>query len=124
MINQFYHAGSGAVVQFPHNPLRVGGDLLERRQSLAHDSDGAAYVYSKNAVKHGEYPLVYNRCSLAVLNALETFIQARNGDKVSFSWYDHNATLHTVRFTTGTLRYKQITPGSYRVEVRVSEDTA
>ncbi len=122
MINRLYHAGTAAVVQFSCNPLRGCGESAHRFQSSGFDSDGAPYVYSKNRTQHRQCPQVYPHQSAAVLAAFVTFLQSRNGDKTPFTWDDHNAVAHTVRFTTGSVKYNETSPGKYRIEFQVSED--
>lgn len=122
MINRFYHAATSAVVQFSCNPSRGNGEQAQRFQTSGYDSSGNTYVYSKNSVKRGLQTLVYPHQLQAVLIDLITFIQVRSGDKSSFTWYDHDAVLHTVRFSAGNLSYKQTEPGRYRIEIKISED--
>jgi hypothetical protein len=122
MNNALAHTPTGAIVQFPAAPLRSNSTAVDRFQASGFDSNGDFYCYNRsNAYRH-DIPLVYTNVPTAVLDALLIFIQSRNGDKNTFSWYDHDAASHTVRFTTGAASYKETSPGKYRVEISVTED--
>lgn len=122
MINALYHIGTADTIQFPANPIRGNAETLTHRQVSGYDSDGDFYCYNRSNAYQHDHPLVYTNVPAAILDALLIFIQSRNGDKNTFTWYDHDAALHTVRFTTGAASYKETSPGKYRVEISLTEE--
>lgn len=122
MINAFV---SGAVtIQFATPPLREGGESPEIYQVEGRDSLGTQYVYDKSAIVRISRRLVFPRESGANLSALLSFAaDTVRGGKIPFTWYDHEATLRTVRLA-GEINHRQTGPDSYRVEIPFEEDSA
>jgi hypothetical protein len=111
----------GFIVQFPANPIRGNGESRQRFQTIAFDSAGAAYVYSKSATTRRTIPLVYTNVPSAVLQALLVVYAADSGAKTLRDWYDHDGILHSVRFE-GAISYTETRSGFYRVSFTFIED--
>jgi hypothetical protein len=122
MKNAFQHTPTGALVQFAGNPLRESRESHRLQQASGFDSDGEYYCYNRHGSKQGEYYLIYTQTPLDQRDALDVFIQSRNGNKNPFTWYDENSVAHTVKFTTGHMLSRETTPGKWRVEVSVTEN--
>jgi hypothetical protein len=123
MINALQHIATGAIVQFPGNPLRESSETNALQQVSGFDSDGIFYLYHRNNAWRREIRLIYTQVSTAVRDTLLTFVQSRNGDKYSFTWHDHDNISHTARFTSGSITHKETGPGHHRCELSLTIDT-
>ena len=116
MINALYHSGTDTTIQFPVPPLRSGDENLSLPQCSGRDSDGGFYSYSRSTALQYEQRLIYPQVSTAVRDALDSFVQSRNGDKNPFTWYDETGAVRTARFADGKLTSHETTPGRWRCE--------
>lgn len=122
MKNALKHNATGAVVQFQQNPARGNADGHSLRQVTGTDSNGDLYVYNRNRGRVQDYTLTFERCLAGTIDDLVEFIQARNGDKQAFTWYDHEGTAHTVKFAIGRVDYFETNPGKFRAEFKLTKD--
>jgi len=110
-------------VQFNCDPIRPGGERPQLFQQTGRSGGGDLYVYGKSSLQRTDHRLRFPRVDETTRAALLNFIRnGAQGGKNSFTWIDHTEVSRRVKFAAPRLKFVDVGPGQYVIDIVVQED--